>query len=268
METWRQFVYTPFQTQLQRHMNAFDNPDVDFRETGGSRDEQIHRQIVDAIVDHRLMPGARLPESALSEVFGVSRTGIRAVLQRLALQRLVTIQRNRGARVSRPSEDEAREVFAARQLVEVGSLDAVIPRIRQSDMDALRALTRRERQARDENRHSDAIQLSAAFHVRLVEVGGNRAISEFVSQLTSRSSLIIAVYGSTRSVGCDCGEHRDLLDLVEAGDGEQSREWMDAHLRRIEDSLEFRAADGHTPEFREIFGAAGQVGGTDAGVEQ
>ncbi len=262
METWRQIVYKSLQTQSQRCMNAFDNPRtqraIDSPETGDSRDEQIHRQIVDAIVDHRLMPGARLPESALSDVFGVSRTGIRAVLQRLALQRLVTIQRNRGARVSRPSEDEAREVFAARRLVEVGSLDAVIPRIRQADKADLRALTRRERQARDEDRHSDAIQLSAAFHVRLVEVGGNRAISEFVSQLTSRSSLIIAVYGSTRSVGCDCGEHRDLLDLVAAGDGERSRQWMDAHLRRIEDSLVFRTTDEHTPEFREIFG---QVGG-------
>lgn len=246
-------------------MNAFDQPAPhhpgDAPETGDSRDERIHRQIVDAIVDHRLMPGARLPESALSEVFGVSRTGIRAVLQRLALQRLVTIQRNRGARVSRPSEDEAREVFAARRLVEVGSLDTVIPRIGKADIADLRALTQRERQARDENRHSDAIQLSAAFHVRLVEVGGNRAISEFVSQLTSRSSLIIAVYGSPRSVGCDCGEHRDLLDLVAAGDGEQSRQWMDAHLRRIEGSLVFRTADGPTPEFHEIFSPVGQLGG-------
>lgn len=246
-------------------MNAFDHPAPrrgdDSPDTGGSRDEQIHRQIVDAIVDHRLMPGARLPESALSRAFGVSRTGIRAVLQRLALQRLVTIQRNRGARVSRPSEDEAREVFAARRMVEVGSLDGVIPRIKQVDMADLRALTRREQQARDENRHSDAIQLSAAFHVRLVEVGGNQTVSEFVSQLASRSSLIIAVYGSTRSVGCDCGEHRDLLDLIGAGDAERSRQWMDAHLRRIEDSLMFRTADGHTPEFHEIFSPVGQVGG-------
>lgn len=217
-------------------------------------DERIYRQLVEAIVEHRLAPGARLPEDALSEVFGVSRTGIRKVLQRLALQRLVTLRRHRGAQVARPGADEARDVFGARRLVETGSMDAVVERMRSRHLRALRSLTARERRAQDEDRHSDAIHLSAAFHVRLIDVAGNEAVTEFVSQLTTRSSLIIAVYGSRRSVGCACGNHAELLDLVAAGDAPGARTWMGRHLERIEASLDFRAADEATPDLHAIFG--------------
>ena len=47
------------------------------------RDERIYQDILEAIVEHRLTPGTRLPEDTLAETFGISRTGIRKVLQRL-----------------------------------------------------------------------------------------------------------------------------------------------------------------------------------------
>lgn len=222
-----------------------------------SRDEHIYRCIVDAIVDHRLEPGARLPEAQLSKVFGVSRTGVRKALQRLALQRLVTLRRNCGAQVARPSEREAREVFAARRLVEAGSLEAVVARLRPRDITALRELIRQEHAARHSGRHSDAIRHSASFHVQLVHVAGNDTLTEFVSQLTSRSSLIIAVHGSPRSVGCDCGEHEELLELVVAGEAARGRAWIERHLARIEATLSFRRADEAAPDFHAIFGDAG-----------
>jgi DNA-binding GntR family transcriptional regulator len=48
------------------------------------KDESIYQALM-TIVEHQLLPGSKLPEEALAEVFGVSRTGIRKVLQRLAL---------------------------------------------------------------------------------------------------------------------------------------------------------------------------------------
>ena len=40
-------------------------------------DEQIHREIYRAIVEHRLAPGTKLGEDQLGAVFGVSRTRMR-----------------------------------------------------------------------------------------------------------------------------------------------------------------------------------------------
>ena len=78
----------------------------------------VARELSTAILSHRIMPGTKLGEDELSEVFSVSRTIIRSALQYLSYERLVTIERNRGAFVAKPDPEEAREVMEARSLVE------------------------------------------------------------------------------------------------------------------------------------------------------
>ncbi|MDN3519843.1 GntR family transcriptional regulator [Aquisalimonas lutea] len=221
------------------------------------RDEEIYRAMSEAIVEHRLSPGDRLPEDALAEAFDVSRTGIRKVLQRLALERLVTIQANRGASVARPSPGEARDVFEARRLVECALMGSAADNMTEEDLSELRQLVRDEREAQADGDQRNAIQLSAAFHTRLARVARNEPMSEFVGQLALRSSLVIAVYGSTDSVGCDCGDHGEVLDLLEAGEKERARTWMESHLRHIEKSLRFEGSSEGTPDFKAIFGRRG-----------
>ncbi|BBI63882.1 hypothetical protein HSBAA_51880 [Vreelandella sulfidaeris] len=96
---------------------------------GDERHDAIYRAVSDAIVEQRLKPGARLREDALADVFGISRTGIRKILQRLALEQLVTLTPRRGASVTRPTADEAKDVFDARQLVECGLMPDVARRM-------------------------------------------------------------------------------------------------------------------------------------------
>ena len=89
------------------------------------RQQEVQR-IVDAlsiaIAQHRLRPGTRLIEAQIVEVLSANRNHVQAAIQRLALQHIVTISPNRGAKVSQPCAREAREVFIARRAVE----DAII----------------------------------------------------------------------------------------------------------------------------------------------
>lgn len=75
------------------------------------KDESIYQALMTAIVEHQLPPGSKLPEEALAEVFAVSRTGIRKVLQRLAAVQLVTLTPKRGAHVTSPSVEESQAIF-------------------------------------------------------------------------------------------------------------------------------------------------------------
>ena len=88
------------------------------------KDDHIYNALVKSIVEHQLLPGSKLPEEALAEVFSVSRTGIRRVLQRLAAVQLVTILPKRGAHVTTPDAEESRDVFAVstRDSVKLNSL--------------------------------------------------------------------------------------------------------------------------------------------------
>ncbi|MBY5928056.1 GntR family transcriptional regulator [Halomonas denitrificans] len=220
---------------------------------GAERHEAIHRSISDAIIEHRLKPGARLREDALSDVFGVSRTGIRKILQRLALEELVTLTPRRGASVTRPTADEAKDVFEARQMVECGLMPDIARRITSADIDTLREMARRERDALRTGQQSVAIRLSADFHTYLARLSGNRTLADFVERLCSRSSLILAVYGNTGHLGCESHDHQDLINFLAEGKAERAAAFMGRHLKAIEASLSIVEEENEAPNLFEIF---------------
>jgi len=227
--------------------------DTRFGKTAGNRLDAIYRSISEAIIQHRLRPGARLREDALAEVFGVSRTGIRKVLQRLALEQLITLTPRRGASVTRPSADEAREVFEARLVVECALMEAAATRITEADISELRDMVKREHEALRNREQRIAIKLSASFHARLADISGNRTLAGFVNQLASRSSLILAVYGNAGNLGCESQDHKNLIDLLAAGDGAKAGDFMARHLKSIEASLSIFEEPEETPDLRELF---------------
>lgn len=220
---------------------------------GAERHDAIYRSISDAIIEHRLRPGVRLREDALAEVFGVSRTGIRKILQRLALEHLVTLTPRRGASVTRPTAEEASDVFAARQMVECGLMENVARRMTPADARDLRDLASRERKALKAGEQSVAIKLSAEFHERLAQLSGNATLAEFVGSLCSRSSLIMAVYGSSGHLGCETHAHIDLIRYLEEGNGERARAYMNRHLKAIEASLSIVEESDEVPDLHRIF---------------
>src|SRR5207244_8884292 len=89
------------------------------RRTGaaGAGAADVYERIWTAIVDHSLPPETRLVEERLCEIFGIGRTRLRQVRQRLAHERGGTLMPNRGAPASKPSAREAREGCAARRVL-------------------------------------------------------------------------------------------------------------------------------------------------------
>src|SRR5580658_7546399 len=100
-----------------------------------------------AIVDHRLPPGTRLVEDQLCKVFGIGRTRIRQLLQRLAHEHVVTLMPNRGAMVSKPTIQQAREVFEARSVLESALVAKLLESATRAEKRQLRAHLQREQEA-------------------------------------------------------------------------------------------------------------------------
>lgn len=218
-----------------------------------TKDAEIYRNIYGAIVDHRLAPGTKLAEDALAETFGVSRTIIRKVLQNLTHDGLVTTAPNRGSRVAHPTAKEGKEVFASRRLVEVAALPLVIENLTDEQLDELKALDEAQKNAQVAFDHHNAIRLSGDFHAAIIAVTDNKILIEFIRNLISQSSLIVAVYGSTQQNLPSCLGHSELLELLEAGKVAESQNWMDQHLRDIEASLEFAPKKTEDINFGKIF---------------
>lgn len=202
-----------------------------------SQNDHIYDEMFSAILEQRLAPGTKLSEDTLGEIFGVSRTVIRTVLQRLAHERIVQIHPNRGAFVSEPSPEEAKEVLRARGLIEEGIVREAVRRHSQEDIAELRQSVAAERVSLNEGDHEAWVRLSGNFHLTLAKIAGNQTLAAYVKELVSRTSLIIVQYQKGNLSPCSCDEHTDIIKAIEAGDEGAAVTLMRAHLQACEDQL-------------------------------
>ena len=216
-------------------------------------DEIIYKKILKSIVEHQLPPGSRLPEDKLSEAFGKSRTSIRKVLQRLALERIVSIVPNKGAQVNSPSVQEAQEILDSRIMLEPLLIPEILKSWSKRDSKHFRDMVIEEKEAEKNEDQAALIQLTAQFHYALAELSDNSVMAEFIKQLCYRSSLIIAVFGSRHSVSYDCGDHMELIDLLDKQDSVNAQQWMEHHLQHIKSSLQLGISDGEQINFQQLF---------------
>ena len=215
--------------------------------------DTIHQRVLAAIVEHRLPPGTKLGEERLARVFGVSRTQIRQVLERLAHDSIVTVQPNRGAFVSSPTVDEAREVFAARRLIEPDLIRQATKAAQKADIQRLRAHVAKESAARAANDKRAIIRLSGEFHQVIAEIAGNRFLAKTMRELETLTCLVIILYDAPNVPACPYHEHSDLVDAIEARDAVRAAAQMVEHLRHVEAALDFqRTGDGEI-DFDSVF---------------
>jgi len=219
---------------------------------GGEAGNPVFRGIERAIHEHRVPPGTRLAEGELSEIYGVSRTLVRAGLQELAHAHLVTIRPNRGARVAQPSPEEAREVFEARELIEPRTAREAARRAVATDIERLHGHCGDEQAALAGNDYGRALRLSGLFHVEIARIAGQKTLLEFVDQLVARSALIIALYWRRERARCDSHSHGNLIQAIARNDAEEAEGLMRSHLVDIHSALHFAEDDPEPADLRHM----------------
>lgn len=199
------------------------------------------RSIVDAltraIVDHRLQPGSKLAEQKLADHFGVSRTLVRQALFQLAQNRLVTLEPARGAFVSAPSTDEARQVFAVRRMLEAEMTRAFVRSSTPARIKSLKEHVAQERAALGSGDAAHRNELLGDFHVRMAELLGNEVLAQILRDLTSRCSLITLMYQSASAAEHSQEEHTQIVRALAARDEANAVQLMTEHLRHVEENL-------------------------------
>lgn len=215
--------------------------------------DAIHQRVLGAIVEHRLPPGTKLGEERLAKVFGVSRTQIRQVIVQLAHDSIVTVQPNRGAFVSSPTVEEAREVFAARRVIESDLVRQATRAAKAADIRRLREHVAKESAARAANDKRAIIRLSGEFHQVIADIAGNRFLAKTMRELETLTCLVIILYDAPNMPACPYHEHSDLVDIIESRDVERAAAAMLEHLHHVESSLNFqRSGDGEI-DFEAVF---------------
>jgi DNA-binding GntR family transcriptional regulator len=218
-----------------RHLKVVARPAV--AAAPATTTQRIVDSITTAIVERRLMPGTKLAEQKIADIFDVSRTVVRQALNQLSRDKLVTLTPARGAYVAEPSVEEARQVFEVRNMLETAMVKRLAAQITPAQVAELRAHLRDEQAAVQRTDVSGRTRLLADFHVVLARMLGNETLGEMLQDLVSRCSLISLMYQSSHSAEHSFEEHVAIVDALEKRDVRAAVRLMDDHLGNVERNL-------------------------------
>ena len=210
-------------------------------------EQRVYDAVFDAVMAHRLRPGTRLVESAVMRALDLPRAVVRMGLHRLAHDRIVELRPNRGAEVARPTLREAREVLAARRLIEAGIVDALCGRLPAGLVESLHALLDEASRAFARGETATWLRLAGEFHLRLARAHGNAELLEALRPLVTRSILVSALYLTPGRTLFAADTRRALLEALGQG-GSAARRAAARCIGELFDAIADGLDDAARPE--------------------
>lgn len=220
--------------------DTVDNDDVS---------ERIRNTLAAAIGEGALKPGTKILEEAIAEHFGVSRTVVRGALGVLESDHLLERKKNRGTFVAEPSIEQAKSLFEARRKLERLLLELVIMRATSEHLDALDRLTDEEEHIHHHGDEKSKTVLSGKFHIVLADLAGNPVLTEMLSKIVARLSLVMSLYEEDRKDDCGADHHRMIVTALKAKDLTKAQDLMDHHLADIEGRVRLTEGQGDRHTF-------------------
>jgi GntR family carbon starvation induced transcriptional regulator len=203
-------------------------------QTPPTRGEWAVKQLRKAILTGEYQPGARLRMAELADRLQVSPTPLREALQRLASEKLVELEPQRGARVAPIDRAAGLDVYRVRLMLEPPALAAAIRARPDAEWDrridsllsALDAATLAE-----PFDGAGFAPLHLSFHQLLIEPCGSPWLMRIVRQLQTHSCRFqILSFGLRGGADAVVAEHHQLAELVHSREAEAAEVALRAHI--------------------------------------
>jgi len=205
-------------------------------------------RLVEAIVSGELGPGEKLSEPELAQRFGTSRGPLREALQRVEGMRLVERRPHQGARVAVIDRRGLADLYDVREALEGMACRLAAEAMTPQEIGDLRQLlidherlpeVRADRSYFQEEGYLD-------FHFRVVHASRNQElIAVLAGQLYHRVRLYrYRSSHKSRRPQRALKEHHQILDAIEARDGELAEILMRRHIRAARSSIEGELPEG------------------------
>jgi DNA-binding GntR family transcriptional regulator len=185
------------------------------------------------ILSGRSDPGERLVEEQLTRRLGISRAPLREAMRLLAQQGLVEHIPRRGVRVATLSDDDVRELYEVRDVLERHAVLSMPPH---PDLTGLRAALEVMRKATEADDRLELANAHRRFHTEVVALGGNRQLTDLYGSVLVRIQLYMAVNMRREAELARASDgvhrHEKLFTAVELGDTEAILTALNAHGAR------------------------------------
>jgi DNA-binding GntR family transcriptional regulator len=208
-------------------------PPLPRRQQGRVLADWVTSSLREAITNGYFEPGEKLDQDRIAVELQVSRTPVREALRRLQADGFVDIRPHYGAFIHRVSQDEIREVFEVRAVLEtemVRQVTPVIPEVVVDELDRWLSDSRAQLEVGNITKH---FETDVHFHETLLNSVQNGLLKEMLDSLTNRLFMVRRLAQSKPGphIPESLQEHRGILRAIRARDADRAAALMNQHLQ-------------------------------------
>ena len=191
----------------------------------------MQQEIERAILGGDYAPGAKLNEAVLAEKLGVSRGPVREAFRMLDEAGLVRTEKNRGVFVRDIPIDEALEIFDLRAAMDEWVGRRLATSITEPQLKEIKAMVAdMEKAVRAQDAHQYHV-LNLKFHDRMVEMSGNRKLTDTYRKLIKELSLFRRQnLADSILMRTFLSEHKQIVKAIASGDASAAAQAMYDHV--------------------------------------
>ena len=212
----------------------------------------------DYISSGRFPEGTKLTERDISELLGISRSPARDALMVLETEGLVVF-RSTGRFVIELTEKDVRDIHMLRWTLERVAAEQAAANVTDANREELYAALRDLEAAVDGDAH-DWARCDTALHRTIWRLADNAYLLKILDSVLGAIFVLAErdkMYG-TRDSERDIANHRELVDLIAAGDGVKAGQVVELQVKQ---SLEKTLKTFRLPEIADTPDARGQLPG-------
>ena len=196
----------------------------------GIATQEAYDRIKKLISVNELVPGQKIIYADMAKKLNMGVTPVIQALNRLESSNLVKYEPNKGYFVGEITETEVRQLYQAREALEVSVVPAVIQNFNSGKMDEIRQIFRKRRDVKRPRR--EVILEDTLFHLTIVRCADNDVINNLLKHVFEQVYLKYRPeYLTDDRIKVLIKEHRVLLDSLMKGNVEETMILVREHIR-------------------------------------
>ena len=210
---------------------------------GMSKAVYVYEDLRSAIISLALEPGARIDKTEICERLHVSRQPLAEAIARLAEERLVDVEPQKGTFVARIRLSDVAEAAFVRRALETAMVEAIAPVIEEAMLNRLDRILGYQAAAVKAKDTEEFYALDVRFHMMMFDRLAMRRVAEVVetsrAQLERTRRLLLPTPGRNQNT---LREHRAIFAALQFRDAAKAAKAMGEHLDEVMAELKRFAA--------------------------
>jgi DNA-binding GntR family transcriptional regulator len=200
--------------------------------------EQAYDKLKTLIITGALEPGALHNEKRLAEALGVSRTPVREALLELSREGMVAFVPGKGVEICKLTEQQVREVFEIRRIIEGYIIKKIAARLTDADVAEIDKNINNQEKMLSTPERPAFIEYDKQFHLYLASKIGNKQIESILDNLRDQMHLmgIRAIEDDSRMKQV-IDEHRAIFSGLKERNPQKAFDALINHLENTEKTI-------------------------------